>query len=358
MLDSYTFSEEATLATWITFLGFLAATPMMWCCMFLQMFSFNILVSWTTHVYRCGFIMVYAFIFLHTFVNHRIHRWTPAVFLICSILLTCGFLVYTLYFPPRAVVHTIIFFLGLFLMSAWPKISFDLVYLCPFMYQRLFELGSLIGMCVQVLVTFDSNFKQSPIYFLPIMLAFALGYHAICVTRQSPIYLKGLERCRTIFQRNGKFIKIELCEVLRMCKTSILVMALSTLSLIITTAILHFRTSIFYGTANAAFLVYIGFFFVSGLYSGTSYAYLLVNAVGMAFSFMMIYAYSDTLHPTLIAMFLFLYIFMYYSILTILFGRIRHILKGCENSSTVILRCLCLCCSSIALTMYILLTYF
>lgn len=354
----FSLNEEASLGIWCTVLGFLSATPIMWCCLFLQKFSYEILLNWQTHLYRCGFFLTYICIFAYSFINFRKQKWLVPLYALLSTCVGITLIFYFIYLPEDyEMVDPALFLINMCLLSAWPKVSFDLVYTCPFMYRRLFELGSLLGIFIQALISYDADNVNATLNVLPILLSIAFGYNAIFFITKNKIYLKGLERYRTIFFRRGEFKNLNFYEIITACKNNIFWIMLTTMVLIAMITALSLKTTIFIAVTNGVFMLFAGLLFTGSLYIGTHHIITYVIYVGMVLSFLLIYIFNRTLHPHLTSAFLFLLSFQYFCLLSIFCNRIRLSLKCSHNNSVVVLRSVSLCCMSISVSLYILFTW-
>ncbi|AZB49229.1 BMFR2 [Phascolarctid gammaherpesvirus 1] len=143
--------------------------------------------------------------------------------------------------------------------------SYQLVYLCPDIYQRYYELGLLVSSLTYTYIT-RLNWVSSVSTLIPFYIFFHLGLHSLRALSDHPVLQKAIARCKTY---SGGICKNRACSssltsLSVECLTEVfLVLAFLSLALLTVTTLDYSRG--LRPAGDLCFLVYIGNFCLMGL---------------------------------------------------------------------------------------------
>lgn len=92
-----------------------------------------------------------------------------------------------------------LFLANLPLLCLWPRLAIEIVYICPAIHQRFFELGLLLACTIFALSVVSRALEVSAVFMSPFFIFLALGSGSLAGARRNQIYTSGLERRRSIF---------------------------------------------------------------------------------------------------------------------------------------------------------------
>ncbi|AAK95426.1 BMRF2 [Macacine gammaherpesvirus 4] len=338
-------------------LGLLASTPFVWCFVFANLLSLEIFSPWQTHVYRLGFPAACLLSVLWTLVpaKRAVRAVKPAILLnISSAVLFFALRVYS---TSVWVSAPCLFLVNLPLLCLWPRLAIEIVYLCPAIHQRFFELGLLSACTVFALSVVSRALEVSAVFMSPFFIFLALGSGSLAGARRNLIYTTGLERRRSIFCSRGEHAVASLKETLRRCPWDLLAISASTILVVCVMIVLHLHTGVFFGISRYLTLFLYGAMASGGLYLGHSIITVCAMATLCILTAVAVYFFHEALGPLGTSV-LFISVFVYYfSAVAALSAAMRHKLKKFVNGPLVHLRVVYMCCFVFTLCEYLLVTF-
>nr|QAQ84699.1 BMRF2 [human gammaherpesvirus 4] len=349
--------QHLSLGACVFCLGLLASTPFIWCFVFANLLSLEIFSPWQTHVYRLGFPTACLMAVLWTLVpaKHAVRAVTPAIMLnIASALIFFSLRVYS---TSTWVSAPCLFLANLPLLCLWPRLAIEIVYICPAIHQRFFELGLLLACTIFALSVVSRALEVSAVFMSPFFIFLALGSGSLAGARRNQIYTSGLERRRSIFCARGDHSVASLKETLHKCPWDLMAISALTVLVVCVMIVLHLHAEVFFGLSRYLPLFLCGAMASGGLYLGHSSIIACVMATLCTLTSVVVYFLHETLGP-LGKTVLFISIFVYYfSGVAALSSAMRYKLKKFVNGPLVHLRVVYMCCFVFTFCEYLLVTF-
>nr|CAC84355.1 hypothetical protein [Saimiriine gammaherpesvirus 2] len=186
-------------------LGALAATPFIWCFIFKSLFTFSIFTSLQMSIFYWAVLGAHVTILCYCYITFT-KEWS---YYIEALGITCLFLTMLTFFISHlmwAPLYTLpfVFVLNCICLSLWVPITYDIVYLCPFITYKYYELGFLNAMLLYYVMVVNRMYL-SVIFMCPFVLFLGMGVFALKNFHEHPVFENILITCKPIFTAKNKY---------------------------------------------------------------------------------------------------------------------------------------------------------
>ncbi|AAC95582.1 orf 58 [Ateline gammaherpesvirus 3] len=238
-------------------LGALAATPFIWCFIFKSLFTFSIFTSWQLNIFYWAVFGVHVTILGYCYITFT-KQWS---YYIEALGITCFFVTMLTFFISHfkwASLYTLpfVFVLNCIFLSLWVPITYDIVYLCPFITYKYYELGFLNAMLFYYWMVANRMYV-SGIFMCPFVLFLGMGIFALKNFYEHPVFEYILLTCKPIFTENNKYktngTEVNMKHVFYNLGAAMFLLAVEFATLV---SILQ-RLDIFVGMQNYLFLLFV-----------------------------------------------------------------------------------------------------
>lgn len=332
-------------------LGALAATPVIWCFIFRALFTFTIFDTWQSIIYTWSVLLV-QLVMMSCCLQKRLfqlNKWIEALAAGSMILTMFAFLDTSLNWYPHVFLPGI-FVLNALLLSLWVPITYQCVYLCPYMIQRYYENGFLSATMLYYIIVFYRIY-MTPVFLAPFCLFVVAGLYAFKYFCKHPYFETGLERRRAIFvEKSHKYVCHSFSCSIGLVKKELLAIACLLIIIVGMVICLSIYTDYMYGLGLYLFVYYFGTLSCCGLVTKSQVAVLLytgVSAVITTLIFLIGDKYSHALGGGLISL---LFLIFFHAVGCEL-SMIRHKLSKAINGPMLTLFCAMLCNFVISVTL-------
>ncbi|QFN51676.1 ORF 58 [Macacine gammaherpesvirus 5] len=261
-----TYTSEASLA-WLSFMsGTVSASPFILCFIYHSLYFVEPLISVENIIFSWGAVGLHGLLLL--FCIFGLPAWlSRQVDVPCTIsafLITAGSMASTLG-VDLPWVYVSIFVGSCLCLLLCVVAANDVVYLCPTIAHRYYELGFLAAFSVYYFLVLKNLFL-APVFLLPLVAFIVGGVCSLRALRSHPLYEAGLQRRHAIFSLTSRrYITYSIKQALEVCGWDFYLVtvliggaAAGTLSVGLTTPLLL-------GLVHYFFVFHVGLFCCLGL---------------------------------------------------------------------------------------------
>ncbi|AJE29714.1 ORF58 [macacine gammaherpesvirus 12] len=213
-----TYTSEASLA-WLAFMcGTVAAAPFILCFIYHALYFLEPLVSVENVIFSWGAVGLHGLLLLLCIFG--LPAWLPqhvdVPCTISAILVIGGSMASTLG-VELPWVHVSIFVASCLCLLLCVVVANDVVYLCPTIAHRYYELGFMGAFTVYYFLVLKNLFL-APAFLLPLVAFIVGGVCSLRALRSHPLYEAGLQRRHAIFSLTSRrYITYSIKQALEVC---------------------------------------------------------------------------------------------------------------------------------------------
>lgn len=261
-------------------MGLLASCPIIWCFLFSSLFSFAVYPTWQSYLYvwSMPFFQVLA-IFCVLRISSK-HLYWFCIFNQCASFFCL--LCFSKNWAPN-ISLPVLFTINAPVLFIWLIASFDVVYLCPEIYHRYFEMGFFFSLLLHYVIV-QSEMYLTNVAFVPFFAFLCIGLSAFMFTKNHDLYLAGKMRCKPIFHTRSKpYIVYNVFQILDIVGIELFILFILNIAMIAICISLSLFTNVFLGMHNYVYIFYVGNFCCGSLmlFRGVLmvYVYSILGAV-------------------------------------------------------------------------------
>ncbi|AAC58105.1 ORF58 [Alcelaphine gammaherpesvirus 1] len=265
--------------------GLLASSSIVWSYIFATVFSFSSMLTWQSVLYVWSLpIVQLAAIFCAVRVNFS--RLGLLLLLNCGIAFL-SFISWSLNWSISVLVPGL-FVINFLSLMIWLIVCFDVVYLCPEIYHKYFELGFLASL------TIHYCFNQFEIYltnvmFAPFFICMLFGYIGFSHVWRHDMYIFGKMRCKPIYYtKRAKYIAFSAWQIMDVALFELICLWFLLLAMAAGCIALVMFSEVFLGVSTYLYLFMVGNFCCGSLIIYRSYVMTAVYSVVSLTAFFLI----------------------------------------------------------------------
>lgn len=259
--------SEGLLLFYAAAMGCLASTPFIWCFMFRALMTFEVFSTWQSALYSWTAVII-QFCMLSCCFKRGLLQLDRYFEVICAtnLLLTLAIIVVASYALSASIVIPILFAANAIALSFWLPITYQYIYIQPYIVQRYFENGFLSSVVLHYVIIFYQLYL-TPLFFLPFFTFLLVGVFAVKSFVASCYFEESLQKSKCIFSQNHKFKYIyhNLYDVFQLAPWEVVIIICILIYMFLVMLFLTQYTEVFYSVSLYLFAFYFGIFCFGGL---------------------------------------------------------------------------------------------
>ncbi|AIB03213.1 ORF58 [Bovine gammaherpesvirus 6] len=291
--------------------GLLASCVIVWNFLFNALFSFEAYTNWQSILYVWSLPGIQLIsVFCTVKVNYKNLYWlcifNQAVAFVC-------FLCWSLNWRP-GISMPVLYVINLFTLIIWLFVSYNVIYLCPEIYHKYFELGFFLSLVFHYCLT-QFELYLTTIMFIPFFVYMSMGYLAFLYVQSHDLFLAGKARCKPIFFTSSqKYIVYTAWQVLNAIGPQLFLLWCLNTAIIAICVPLNMFTNAFLSLYNYIFIFYVGNFCCGSLMIKRGHVMALVYAVVIGSIATVLFVAKDSLSgEVMVSLLALLFIFYFHA---------------------------------------------
>ncbi|ABB22277.1 hypothetical protein OvHV-2gp57 [Ovine gammaherpesvirus 2] len=329
-------------------MGLLAACPIVWNYIFATVFTFATHSNWQSVLYTWFLPGVQiASIFCVVRFNFRGLTW---LYLFNFFVAFFCFLSWSLSWSVQ-IVMPVLFVVNMCTLMIWLLVCSDVIYLCPEIYHKYYELGFLVALVVHYCLN-QFELYLTNVMFIPFFACMFLGYVGFVNVIKHNVYALGKMRCKPIYYtKASKYITLTAWQVIDVALLELVLLWMLLLAMGAACIGLKLFTEVFEGAPNYMYLLLVGNFCCGSLMVCRGYIMTLVYTLVGAASFFFVLFGGYLVGREKMLMLTTLMFYCYFHANACLFHRIRKKMNRCVTTPRFILNICLLFNALLELTM-------
>ncbi|ARW78120.1 envelope protein UL43 [Common bottlenose dolphin gammaherpesvirus 1 strain Sarasota] len=347
-----THTSQHSLAFYSFLSGGLAAAPIVWTFIFSTLLSFDFFRTWQSELYTWSvvYVQILALLFCASPRYLPASRYLVPMCMINVALTILCMLCWTLVVAPRYTIPAL-FVTNAIALTCWVRTTAEVVYICPDIYRRCYELGMLCSVVLYYAIV-DTNLYTTTLFMVPFMLSLPAGLFAIRQIQLHEVYQVGLERCAAVYIHGAsdKYVFYGPVTVAAIIKNDIFALAFMTICCITGIISLAIFTPIMFGLRAYLFVFCFGHSYCGGfmVYRGRIMAAVyLAAAMGLLVCF---HVWYPVMSIRVSYAMVFIFFILYFNAAASLLYVIRTKISRCINMPLVLLGLSMFCNFAISVT--------
>ncbi|AAK07977.1 unknown [Bovine gammaherpesvirus 4] len=235
--------------------GAMAATPFVWCFIFMSRFPLAAFVNWESHIYYDISIFLSQISLLGLCLVRCFHVINKCLELICTVVIICIFFVFFLSYVEVdwSVEAPLLFMIILGGLTVYPLITFDCVFLCSNMTQNFYELGFLYVILFYQLIISREVYSFF-LHVTPLAIFICGGLYCLRSIQRSTHYKEALEKRKSIFITPSKYFYYSLGDVCASINGNLVSLTCCVVGVVLCLTSLHLYTTCLKGLYSYLFV--------------------------------------------------------------------------------------------------------